>query len=222
MHCEEIEGLLVHQASGGLSPEEEKAVAKHLKGCEACTAAKLEVAAALEGLESWEQPAPGPDLAHRTVAALTAELSKRASFGQVLVELWDQLNNMKVTPFRAAWVGVAGLVLYAGLMNIDHRDVRAASPAITCQGNARSIGRAVERFRLDHEGRLPSDLGELIPDYYMRVPNCPRAGFDTYTEGFDVAENGSSFTIVCHGHHHENEGKKPNFPRYDSGELGEP
>lgn len=219
MGCEEIESILATEATNSLSLEDERRLTEHLKECETCSILRQELRETVGSLKSWEQPEVPAGLAQRTIQSLEGERSSSAGLGQRFQEFWDKLSNLDVTPARGLLAAACGFVLYLGLMNIGHQDVMPASPSVRCEGNIRAIGKAVEKYRLDHDGGLPSELGELIPDYFMRVPKCPAAGYDTYSTGYEPEEDDSGYSVHCEGHHHQAEGKDSDEPSFKSGSL---
>lgn len=68
-----------------------------------------------------------------------------------------------------------------------------------CRGNLRSLARALELYTADHPGQPGPPLTELVPGYLKKLPTCPAANSDTYSE---VDWSGENFTVCCRGNHH--------------------
>ncbi len=90
-----------------------------------------------------------------------------------------------------------------------------------CQDNLEQMARAVKEFSVDHNGRYPEALSELVPSYLPLIPNCP-SGRDTYSEGFQIRSvelesvNLESFTVACTGSNHRDISLRENLPMFSS------
>jgi len=96
---------------------------------------------------------------------------------------------------------------------------RANSPvpnARLCASQIKNIAVGLGMWAEDHHGRYPDRLQQLVPDYLRRIPECPAAGRDTYSSGYQVSASPARCTVVCVGHHHAAEDLPPNQPGYDS------
>lgn len=207
MNCDDIEGLLAVESVGELSDFERRQLDGHLAHCQTCREARLQVQAATKAMRSVPQMAPPADLAQRTVAALAAERAVKPGWKLALQQFFDRLQNLQATPARGALAAAFGVLLFMGLMTIEpHRPARpAAGGRLTCPANIQILQNAIQHFRDDHQGRPPSELGELIPQYLMAVPSCPQAGFDTYSVGYRLQPHDAQhpYTLECHGEHHQ-------------------
>lgn len=80
----------------------------------------------------------------------------------------------------------------------------------TCQKNVQKIGIALMVRANDFEGHFPKSISELVPRYLKSLPECPAAGRDTYSVGYQegVSTPGNDydwpdfFEVHCEGHHH--------------------
>lgn len=100
-----------------------------------------------------------------------------------------------------------------------------------CQSNLQSLGIALDRYAEDHFARFPNRAGSqltrqdcarmfnesLVPRYLPRVPTCPAAGRDTYSEGYWPSSgspdgSGEGFVLRCRGRNHVAAGAPSNFP----------
>jgi hypothetical protein len=53
-----------------------------------------------------------------------------------------------------------------------------------CEDNCKKIGTALEMYSTDNSGRYPEKMDYLIPAYLSKIPDCPAAGKDTYSAGY--------------------------------------
>jgi hypothetical protein len=84
-----------------------------------------------------------------------------------------------------------------------------------CKSNLKNIGVALEMYATDSQGRFPTRLGQLTPNYLRVIPNCPAGEKDTYSAAY--VSSGAAFTLFCQGHHHQKAGvNKPDYPRFSS------
>lgn len=99
---------------------------------------------------------------------------------------------------------------------------RSCSQISACKSNLENIGTALEIFSVDHQGRYPSSLQQLVENRLLReIPSCPSAGSDTYSGSYQVSEDLKSYLFCCKGHFHSPERcphhpHPPDYPRYDS------
>jgi hypothetical protein len=61
-----------------------------------------------------------------------------------------------------------------------------------CVYNLRTIGTALRMYAGDAEGRFPTALSVLAPQYLTRIPTCPAAAKDTYTGGYAASAGAAS------------------------------
>jgi hypothetical protein len=85
--------------------------------------------------------------------------------------------------------------LIAGLMLPALNKAAQKFAAVEARRRSALTAIAVEKYRLEHQGRLPSDLDELIPRYMERVPGDPFDGqalrFRPLEKGFVVYSVGA-------------------------------
>lgn len=90
-----------------------------------------------------------------------------------------------------------------------------------CSANCRMIGRALERYAVDHQGRYPPKLSDLKPRYLKIIFPCPAAFKDTYSRTYRAYnfQGFNYFKFYCEGKHHAWAGGEKNYPRYNSYDL---
>jgi len=106
------------------------------------------------------------------------------------------------------------IAILAAILVPNFSRSRSQGRASACKSNLRNIATALESFMLDNAGQLPAALSSLPPAHLNSIPTCPGAGVDTYSAGYEMAVNPSSYTISCGGDNHAGAGLTPNFPQY--------
>jgi prepilin-type N-terminal cleavage/methylation domain-containing protein len=72
-----------------------------------------------------------------------------------------------------------------------------------CQSNLRNIATGIQVYSNDqHDHKYPESIQSLVPQYLGKIPNCPAAGMDTYSESYTFDSKTRNFTIFCKGSHH--------------------
>lgn len=97
-----------------------------------------------------------------------------------------------------------------------------------CLQNLLNISSAFEMYSLDHEGHYPKSLKELVPEYLEEIPQCPSAGYDSYSPGLEVGigspHNRVGFQdfyyLCCSGNNHPD--ASTNAPGFPSAGMGCP
>jgi prepilin-type N-terminal cleavage/methylation domain-containing protein len=87
-----------------------------------------------------------------------------------------------------------------------------------CQSNLRNMATALEIYNTD-TGAYPDQLSKIVPERMRRIPECPAAGIDTYSAGYEYSADPTAYTIHCSGNHHAITGLGAGEPYY-SGESG--
>lgn len=82
-----------------------------------------------------------------------------------------------------------------------------------CKSNLKNVATALEMYSTDNSGRYPTRLAALCPNYLLRIPECPAAQKDTYTQSYASTQIPDQFAVYCSGRHHA---LPPNLPAFDS------
>lgn len=87
-----------------------------------------------------------------------------------------------------------------------------------CEQNIKNISTALEMYDTDYN-EYPPSLDCLIKGdfpYMKRMPSCPSAGKDTYSESYLEwkSKGGEGVWIYCKGHNHKDAGLPENYPAY--------
>ncbi|MBI2265369.1 MAG: hypothetical protein HYU64_09390 [Armatimonadetes bacterium] len=83
-----------------------------------------------------------------------------------------------------------------------------------CKESIKYVGVALEMYAMDNGRQYPKKLGQLVPGYLKKIPACPAAGRDTYSDSYSVKTNPPSYLIYCKGNQHTKMGIPANFPQY--------
>ncbi|GMU56623.1 MAG: hypothetical protein AMXMBFR33_57690 [Candidatus Xenobia bacterium] len=116
---------------------------------------------------------------------------------------------------------LAFLALIAAIVVPNFIKVKPRGASTACKSNLKNIATALEMFSTDNKGAYPPQLAGLTPNYLKMIPNCPVAGFDTYSSSFESHHTPLKRPkIVCPGYHAENPECQANLARLnDSGKL---
>ena len=98
---------------------------------------------------------------------------------------------------------------------------RAQGQTTACKSNLKNIGTALEMYSTDYSGNYPKDIGLITPNYLRDMPQCPKAGEDTYSESYQMEEPSEeqrwgSYSFYCSGENHAELGIPANYPAYNS------
>lgn len=99
---------------------------------------------------------------------------------------------------------------------------RARGQAVSCKHTMMNIGVALDMYSTDNNGRYPTALRALVPQYLKQLPVCASSGEDSYSPGYTSFFRGgpglgeSTFTVVCRGWNHSSADYGANFPQYTS------
>jgi len=87
-----------------------------------------------------------------------------------------------------------------------------------CQANLKNVSTALQLYSNDNNDLFPDGLEKLTPDYVKRVPECPSTQKDTYSNGYDIENDFTAYTVYCSGNNHSAIGLGPNEPYYNLAE----
>jgi len=71
----------------------------------------------------------------------------------------------------------------------------------SCVGNVRALNSALAKYK-ESRGTYPDKMSSLSPDFIQKVPVCPAAGKDTYTQSYKVSSEGRECSFCCKGKNH--------------------
>lgn len=87
----------------------------------------------------------------------------------------------------------------------------------SCKQNLRSLASGLESFATAHDGRYPTHLNRLVPDYIKSIPKCPMVGSALpYVDGFQHSTSPDNYTVQCQGANHTVLELPENFPQYNA------
>lgn len=131
----------------------------------------------------------------------------------------DNTNKGKDSRTRWGCVLSAFLLLAAVLAFIIPNFLRARSVGrfSHCQENCRLIGGSLEMYAKRHDGKYPSTLTALTPDYLRTIPACSSSETNRgYIDSYQVSSDFRNYTFYCSGENHKDFGLPKDFPLYDS------
>lgn len=120
-------------------------------------------------------------------------------------------------------LGLAAGVIQPGFSKVSER-VDADTKLAKCAANLTLMGQAVEQYRQDHEGRLPTKLNQLSKrngGCLIELPKCPADQpkvKPSYGDKSYMVQQGEPgrYTIICKGFNHQSAGLEADQPLYDS------
>ena len=127
----------------------------------------------------------------------------------------DPTDHFIHNPLLMAIITILILVLSIYFFS-RHQRAKTSSDNIQCQNNCRELAGALENYCVDHNGKYPARLSELTGTYIKKIPKCPSAKKDTYSESYQVSSDFQIYTMYCMGLNHPGIGIKANYPRYSS------
>ncbi|MCD6309643.1 MAG: prepilin-type N-terminal cleavage/methylation domain-containing protein [Candidatus Eremiobacteraeota bacterium] len=110
---------------------------------------------------------------------------------------------------------IAILALLMAIMFPHMWRLYAKSRYTVCISNLKNIANALQIYMTEHE-KFPPSLEELTPDYISTIPKCPEANADTYTDGYEVDDENTRYTLCCKGSYHTILGYEEDEPFYSS------
>ncbi|MHC9542917.1 MAG: type II secretion system protein [Vulcanimicrobiota bacterium] len=105
-------------------------------------------------------------------------------------------------------------VLFCIFGTMGYVRAKARTTYVACCENLRSIGTGLQLYDLEKR-KFPTELTSLTPYYIAKIPLCPAANVDTYTDGYKAdSVTQDNFTVYCEGSYHITLGLDSNFPQY--------
>ena len=107
------------------------------------------------------------------------------------------------------------LIIYCVPNYLRHRH---SSQYLQCRTNCIDIGRALQLYADDNDGKYPRSLTSLTPGYLKDIPVCGSIGINgAYIHSYRVSRDLKAYTFYCEGLNHVNCGIGENYPQYSSG-----
>ena len=212
MTCDEAKDRL---AQDELSESDEQSLAEHLEQCSRCESELALVHGSLETLNVWQAPEPESGLAQRTIARLKDEAPQLSAWSRFWRSLDAALGRFaahrptRITGFATLTVV---MLLLVPILSPHWSRGRSSGSVSGCKVNQRLLASALDQYAKAHAGQYPEALAELKPDYVKRFPECPQAGQDTYSDGYQPTPDRRHFKLVCRGEHHRDAGLATDEP----------
>ena len=141
------------------------------------------------------------------------ELESKLAAARRSYRLWKALVIVPI---------VASIALYfLNSLVMNFFRARSSPQIVACYSNLHHIGVALEMYSTDYSGNYPKDIGLITPNYLRDMPQCPKAGEDTYSESYQMEEPSEeqrwgSYSFYCSGENHAELGIPANYPAYNS------
>lgn len=206
MTCEEARARL---AQDELSEREEQSLSDHLESCPSCEAELERAQSGLDVLHAWQASEPASGLAQRTMEKLAEEAPSPSTWSRFWRSVDEALGRFashrptRITGFATLTVV---MLLLVPILSPHWSRGRSTGSVSGCKVNQRLLAGALEEYAKAHSGEYPEKLADLKPDYVKRFPECPQAGQDTYSEGYQPSSDRHHFKLVCRGDHHHDAG----------------
>lgn len=71
-----------------------------------------------------------------------------------------------------------------------------------CSSSLEKITEALLRYCSDHQGRYPSELAELVPDYLPRIASCPECPRHSILPSYTCTASRRGFAVWCPNRHY--------------------
>ncbi len=147
-------------------------------------------------------------LFHSWIAPLTKPLIL-IGIPILVVGMWRFYARQPVRGQRGSTLVMAGLALFIAGIFIEAKSRESQRSRLSgCRYNlSKAISTGLEMYRNDY-GKLPSSLADLTPTYLRKVPFCPVAGSDTYSQTYIQfpTSQGMGYRVACGGRHHAGAG----------------
>ncbi len=106
-----------------------------------------------------------------------------------------------IVVFTLSLIGFFTFKLYCSIKR--HYDLIAIQENYSgCYHSMSLIDDAVVRYSRKNKGKYPKSLAELVPQYLEKIPRCPCAGRDTYSDTYKMVENPGVYFFCCEGKNH--------------------
>lgn len=207
MNCQEVWERLAGRVVDALPAGEADDFDRHVEGCANCRERLTEAEMRLGRLGEYFEAPPPPRLAEQTMARIREEAQKEPlgrwqRWGLEIDNALQRFASQKPTSMTALLTSMVAGMLMVSVLSPNMLRGRSSGSLIGCQSNLRVLSRALDHYAQGHHGHYPPMLGSLNADYLRTVPECPSAGIDTYTRGYEVSADEMHYTLSCHGLNH--------------------
>jgi len=108
---------------------------------------------------------------------------------------------------------IAIIAILAAILVPNFLRARAQGQLTACKSNLKNIGTAMEMYSSDSQGRYPTNLSLITPNYLKTIPTCASAGVATYSYVRTTVPD--AYTVSCSGSFHTPM-TGANYPKYDA------
>ncbi len=121
---------------------------------------------------------------------------------------------------------IAIIAILAAILVPNFIRARAQGQLTSCKSNLKNIGTACEMYATDNLGRYPETgkLGDALTKsdtngqqpYMRKIPQCPSAGKDTYSNAYKSKTNPDAYLVYCEGSNHTAAGCNQHYPAFNA------
>lgn len=104
---------------------------------------------------------------------------------------------------RGVCAVLAFTVAYWGVMLTQPPNLNTHHNDNGCKSNLKNLGTALEMYSNDFEGRFPTALQDVTPNYLKTLPSCLAAPGAVYAYTHSGAKPTDAYTLTCAGRHGE-------------------
>ncbi|MHC9542952.1 MAG: type IV pilin protein [Vulcanimicrobiota bacterium] len=122
-------------------------------------------------------------------------------------------KRMKGFTLIELMIVIAIIAILAAILVPNFLRARAQGQLTACKSNLKNIGTAMEMYSSDNQGRYPSAIASITPNYLKTLPTCASAGSITYS--YTNTQVPDCYTAWCNGSYHTPM-TGTNFPEYDA------
>lgn len=149
--------------------------------------------------------------------------------GQPTLDL-RQKGGGCLSPLTALALG-GGVLLLAAILVPNFVRAKARGQLTACKSNLKNVSSALEMYATDYDGKYPTTLAALTPNYLKTLPECPSAGKANYRlqvglqapmnveRNFEEGPKGpwpDYYYIDCAGENHRSTSVTGDYPAFNA------
>jgi hypothetical protein len=143
--------------------------------------------------------------------SLLASLGEARGVSYTVVEK----DGLRLVSEGNAAIATGGTAVVAAILVPNFIKARSQGQLTACKSNQKNLATAMEMYATDNAGQYPPGFNHLVNGQYLRrIPTCPAAARDTYSETYRVQVKPDRFSFHCSGEHHRSAGLPAGYPQY--------
>ena len=96
--------------------------------------------------------------------------------------------------FSWGWWILSGLILL-WFLNTNYLHINHCGDAFpTCKAGLKNLASAIDMYAVDHNGKFPAALSQLVPEYLAKQPHC---SFHEVPYGYLFDQKAKNYTLYC-------------------------